>query len=236
MKLYSADLSPYSAKVRMQIYAMGIEDEFSFELPLLDFISGQLKNVSPLGRIPILKTETAVIPESEVICEYIDECYPDRAILGASPDSRAAVRVLSRIADIYLLNNIFLMLISRLDAEHSSPETEKLLIKQILRGFDALEQHIGPTDFAAGDNLTRADCSLVPALFLCESSLSRFEIDNPIDKHPKVAAYWTRIKSNPHAERVITEMTRGLKARLDGTEQRMIEEAMAQAKEAVTTN
>ena len=85
MKLYSADLSPYSAKVRMQIYAMGIEDEFSFELPLLDFISGQLKNVSPLGRIPILKTETAVIPESEVICEYIDECYYDRAMLGPHP-------------------------------------------------------------------------------------------------------------------------------------------------------
>src|SRR6478609_2618433 len=32
MKLYSADLSPYSARVRMQIYANGITD-IVFELP-----------------------------------------------------------------------------------------------------------------------------------------------------------------------------------------------------------
>ena len=30
MKLYTGDLSPYSAKVRMQIYAMGIQDELEF--------------------------------------------------------------------------------------------------------------------------------------------------------------------------------------------------------------
>ena len=43
------------------------------------------------------------------------------------------------------------MLISRLDAEHSSQETEKLLMKQILRGFDALEQHISSTNFGGND-------------------------------------------------------------------------------------
>nr|QQZ51344.1 hypothetical protein JKL49_09985 [Phenylobacterium glaciei] len=32
MKLYSGDLSPYSAKVRMQIYAKGISD-IEIELP-----------------------------------------------------------------------------------------------------------------------------------------------------------------------------------------------------------
>jgi len=32
MKLYSADLSPYSARIRMQIYAKGITD-IVFELP-----------------------------------------------------------------------------------------------------------------------------------------------------------------------------------------------------------
>lgn len=32
MKLITGDLSPYSAKVRMQLYAMGIED-VEFELP-----------------------------------------------------------------------------------------------------------------------------------------------------------------------------------------------------------
>ena len=67
MILYSGDLSPYSAKVRMQIYAMGITEDFSFELPMVQFFSGKLKETSPIGRIPILTSE-AIIPESEVIC------------------------------------------------------------------------------------------------------------------------------------------------------------------------
>jgi hypothetical protein len=45
----------------------------------------------------------------------------------------------------------------------------------------------------------------------------------------KTEAYWGRIQQNEHAARVIAEMDRGLKARLDGSEQRMVAEAMKQA-------
>ena len=55
MKLYTGDLSPYSAKIRMQIYAMGIEKEVEFDLPIAQFFSGQLKEVSPIGRSLFLK-------------------------------------------------------------------------------------------------------------------------------------------------------------------------------------
>jgi len=46
---------------------------------------------------------------------------------------------------------------------------------------------------------------------------------------PKTEAYWERIQQNEHAARVIAEMDRGLKARLDGSEQRMVAEAMKKA-------
>ncbi|MEL0094105.1 MAG: glutathione S-transferase family protein, partial [Pseudomonadales bacterium] len=110
MKLYTGDLSPYSAKIRMQIYAMGIEDEVAFDLPLAQFFSGRLKEFSPIGRIPILETDHAIIPESEVIAEYLDDTYPNKAMVGRDPIERANVRVISRIADIYLMNNIFMSL------------------------------------------------------------------------------------------------------------------------------
>ncbi|MFT6015915.1 MAG: glutathione S-transferase, partial [Candidatus Azotimanducaceae bacterium] len=83
MKLYTGDLSPYSAKVRMQIYAMGITD-IDFELPYSLFM-GKLSDFSPIGRIPVLETEEGIIPESEVIAEYLDDLYPDKALLGSSP-------------------------------------------------------------------------------------------------------------------------------------------------------
>jgi glutathione S-transferase len=229
MILYSGDLSPYSAKVRMQIYAMGVADDFSFELPVVQFFSGKLKEVSPIGRIPILKTDEGLIPESEVIAEYIDELYPQQSLVGNTPMERANIRVLSRIADTYLMDNIFLAL-GQMRVPEPNQAIIDLLTAQVVRGVTALEEYL-PADgcAAGGSELTRADCSLVPALYMCDRTLPRLGISNPVLGLVKTEAYWGRIQQNEHAARVIAEMDRGLKARLDGSEQRMVAEAMKQA-------
>jgi len=229
MKLYTGDLSPYSAKIRMQIYAMGIEDEVAFDLPLAQFFSGRLKEFSPIGRIPILETDHAIIPESEVIAEYLDDTYPNKAMVGRDPIERANVRVISRIADIYLMNNIFMSL-SQANKATRNQGVVDLLMGQVNRGMGALEAHIAEDGFAASDQLTRADCTLVPALFMCENTVPRLDVPSPIRSEGKVANYWRRIQDNEYAARVLSEMARGLKARLDGTEQKQVAEAMARAK------
>jgi glutathione S-transferase len=229
MILYSGDLSPYSAKVRMQIYAMGVNDDFSFELPVVQFFSGKLKEVSPIGRIPILKTDEGLIPESEVIAEYIDELYPQQSLVGNTPMERANIRVLSRIADTYLMDNIFLAL-GQMRVPEPNQAIIDLLTAQVVRGVTALEEYLTADGYAAGGTeLTRADCSLVPALYMCDRTLPRLGISNPVLGLVKTEAYWGRIQQNEHAARVIDEMDRGLKARLDGSEQRMVAEAMKQA-------
>jgi glutathione S-transferase len=224
MKLISADLSPYSAKVRMQIYAMGLSN-IEFDLPPAVLI-GKLAEISPLGRIPVLQTEGHIIPESEVIAEYLDDSYPEKAIVGATPQQRAAVRLISRIADVYLMNNIF-MALSQLDPATRVDAVVDLLMRQVVRGMGALEQHIGSGSYAVGDTLTRADCTLVPALFMCEHTAPRLGADNPISATEKVAAYWEKIQRNEFAAKVIAEMVRGMMARLDGSEKKMIEAAIA---------
>lgn len=229
MKLYTGDLSPYSAKVRMQIYAMGITD-IPFELPA-SFFLGKLAEFSPLGRIPVLEVEDGIIPESEVIAEYLDDLYPDRALVGTTPRNRADVRLISRIADIYLMNNIF-MALPHLNRKTRIDAIRDLFMGQVNRGMGALERHIGEGQFAVGDTLTRADCSLVPALWMCENTVPRFDVDNPVLATQKVAAYWQKIQRNEIAAKVLTEMTKGMQARLDGTERKMIEEARARAQQS----
>ena len=228
MKLYTGDLSPYSAKVRMQLYAMGIREEIEFDLPF-QFMMGKMNEVSPIGRIPVLETDDGLIPESEVIAEYLDELYPDRAMLGNSPWQRAQVRVVSRIADIYLMNNIFLSL-SQMNPETRSDAVLDLLLGQVKRGVGALEQHLGDGPFAVGDQLTRADCTLVPALWMCVNTIPGFGVDSPVIAGSRVADYWTRIQSNTHAAKIIDEMDRGMQARLDGTERKMAKAAIEKAK------
>ena len=166
MKLYTGDLSPYSAKVRIQIYAMGISDDITFDLPIATFYQGKFKDISPIGRIPVLETDEGIIPESEVIAEYLDELYPEKSLMqGKTLKEKADIRVISRIADTYLMNNIF-MALSQLDPSKRNEAVIDLLMGQVERGMAALEKHINADGFATGTTLSRADASLAPALFM----------------------------------------------------------------------
>ena len=60
MKLYSVDLSPYSARVRMQIYAKGITD-IVFELPE-HWGMPKFRERFPIGRVPVLNIDGDVMP------------------------------------------------------------------------------------------------------------------------------------------------------------------------------
>ena len=212
MKLYSGDLSPYSAKVRMQIYAKGISD-IAIELPP-GFMTGEFHKTSPLARIPVLDLGGDVIPESEVISEYLEEIYPQNSMLGATPRETAAIRTVSRIADIYLMNNMF-MLSGQGRASTRSDDIVKLLSGQVIRGIKALEHYIGEDGFAVSGRLTMADCTLVPALFLVENVIPTVGVEDPIPASPKVAAYWAAIQKNEHAAATLVELHRGLAERRD---------------------
>jgi len=210
MKLYSGDLSPYSARVRMQIYAKGIEG-IALERPP-GFPTAEYAKINPLGRIPALDLDGDVIPESEVIAEYLEEVYPTPSLLGATPRETALIRTVARIGDIYLMNNIFMCLPQARRATRNDGIRD-LLTGQVVRGLNALEHYIGERGFAVGERLTLADCALTPALFLVENVFQTFDVENPLPSCPKTSAYWTAIKTNEHAARTLVELHRGLEER-----------------------
>jgi len=211
MKLYSGDLSPYSAKVRMQIYAKGIEG-ITLERPA-GFGTPDWWKTSPIGRIPVLELDNGdLIPESEVIAEYLEEVFPEPRLLGRDPRETAAIRTVSRLADIYLLNNMF-MLGGQTRRSTRNEGVRDLLAGQVVRGVGALEQYIGSGGYAVAGRLTIADCTLVPALFLIENVIPTVDVEDPIPGKPKVAAYWKAIQQNEHAARTLVELHRGLEER-----------------------
>ena len=220
--LYTGDLSPYSAKVRMQIYAKGITD-IPLERPAT-FPTPAWREVSPIGRIPVLELAPGdVIAESEVISEYLEEVYPAPRLLGATPRESAAIRTISRLADIYLLNNMF-MLAGQTRRSTRSEAVRDLLAGQVVRGVEALEKLIGAGGFAVAGRLTLADCTLVPALFMIENVLPATDVADPIPANPKVAAYWAAIQPEPSAAKVLVELHRGLEER-----RQLIRDAAAKA-------
>lgn len=210
MKLYSGDLSPYSARVRMQIYAKGITD-IAIERPP-SFGMPAFREENPIGRIPVLDIDGDRMPESDVIAEYLEQIYPTPSLLGRNPRETAHVRTLARIGDIYLMNNMF-MLSAQSRAATRNEGIVELLGGQVVRNVKALDRMISRDGFACFGRITLADCALVPALFMIENVLPTVGVENPIPGRSNVDAYWTAIQKNEHAARVLVELHRGLEER-----------------------
>jgi glutathione S-transferase len=217
MKLYSADLSPYSARVRMQIYAKGITD-ITFEQPA-DWGMPKFRDRFPIGRVPILDIDGDTIPESEVIAEYLEEIYSEPSLLGHTPRENAHIRMLARIGDIYIINNTFKLfrrtgVLSRQTPTPASDDAvSDQLVVELVRNLKALDKLIGKDGFACCGRITLADCALVPGLFRVENVLPAVGVDSPIPAVANVAAYWAAIQKNEHATKVLIELHRGLEER-----------------------
>lgn len=233
MKLYSGDLSPYSARVRMQIYAKGLTD-ISIERPA-HFGTPKFREEFPIGRIPVLDIDGDMMPESEVIAEYLEEVFPTPSMLGATARETAHIRTIARVGDIYILNNMF-MLSGQSRAETRNQGIIDLLGGQVVRNIKALNRMIGQDGYACCGRLTMADCALVPALFMVENVLPSTGMEDPIPKAANVAAYWAAIQQNEHAAKTLVELHRGLEERREmirnGTFARMMAKAAAAMAEA----
>jgi glutathione S-transferase len=108
MKLYSWDVSPFAARVRMQIYAKGLKDIATEQTPF--YLTQKVYEDRPLSRIPSLEIDgDDAIPESAVIAEYLEEIRPKPSLLGSTPRENAQVRTLARIGDVYLTNTAFML-------------------------------------------------------------------------------------------------------------------------------
>ena len=236
MKLYSWDLSPYSARIRMQIYVKGLNDIAIEQAPKA--LTQTFYENHPIGRLPVLEIDGDGVPESAVIAEYIEEAYPAPSLLGATPRENAHVRSLARIGDVYLLNNTFMLSVQTRALSAESPVTAgveaivALLGDQLAAATKALDRMIGRDGFACLGRITLADCAIVPALFFLETVVTRTGVANPIAANANVSAYWAAIQQQEHAARTLVELRRGLEERHELIRSGVLEKIRAESRAA----
>lgn len=210
MQLYTAQLSPFAARCRMQIYAKQLSVEF------VEFGSGvgkeQICTMNPMGKIPVLEDEGSFIPESEVICEYLEERFPEPSLLPADPRLRARARLLNRVADLYVFAPLA-PLFAHLSRKRRDPLVVERQLAEIQGGLGWLDALTGDSGYAVGNSLSLADCGVVPILLFVQNYLPYFDQPEPLDGHPRLNAYWSRIGDDPHAARVIAEMRSAIAAK-----------------------
>src|ERR1700735_545584 len=92
--LYPRPRSPYARKVRLVL----AERRLPFELRLEKVWERRPEylELNPAGTVPTLVEDNGlVVPDSSVICEYLDEAYPDNSLMGRSLVERIEVRRLT---------------------------------------------------------------------------------------------------------------------------------------------
>jgi glutathione S-transferase len=90
-------LSPYAQKVKMAL----IEKNIPFEVqhPDLDAQDVKASMRNPRAEVPVLLDGDTSIFQSSIILEYIEERWPEPALLPKEPAQRARVRMLQEICD-----------------------------------------------------------------------------------------------------------------------------------------
>jgi glutathione S-transferase len=90
VRLIDAARCPFCARVRLSLAEKGVEYE-TVEIDLGNRPEW-LYELNPAGKVPVLD-DGFVLPESAVIMEYLDERFPEPALLPAGREERAQARV-----------------------------------------------------------------------------------------------------------------------------------------------
>ena len=92
--LYHIWLSPFSRKVRIVLKEKQLE--FEMQVERVWERRRAFLAMNPAGQVPVLVEEDGTaLADSDAICEYLDEVYPDPSLLGAGHHLRAEVRRLT---------------------------------------------------------------------------------------------------------------------------------------------
>src|ERR1700693_5705502 len=101
LQLFSADISPFAARVRIAIYYKHLPFE-DLGMPRAGLKSAEFLAINPMGKIPVLILSGGrAIAESETILDYLDDAHPERPLRPASPVDRAQMRTVMRVTDNY---------------------------------------------------------------------------------------------------------------------------------------
>lgn len=90
-------LSPYVRKVLVFLDLKEIDYVID---PIVPFYGNEdFSKISPVRRVPVFIDHAVTISDSTVICEYLEERYPERALYPDTPRTRARARWLEEYAD-----------------------------------------------------------------------------------------------------------------------------------------
>ncbi len=100
LKLFDFRNSVCCQKARIALSAKGLEwEEIEVDLFKSEQYDPEYLKLNPRGVVPTLVHDGRAVPESTLICEYLDETFPDPPLAPADPWARTRMRYWSKLVD-----------------------------------------------------------------------------------------------------------------------------------------
>lgn len=207
--LYQLWLSPFSRKVRISL----LEKKLDFEMKVEKVWERRpaFLRLNPAGQVPVMvEPDGTVLSDSQVICEYLDEVYPEIPLLGKTPSDKAEARRLT----VWF------------DQKFNAEVTENLVGEKLMKRFLRIGQPHGPSIRAGLSNihyhldyiaylterrrwLAGEELSLADIAAAAHISTVDYIGDVPWEDHPGAKEWYVRIKSRPSFRPLLEEKIPG---------------------------
>jgi glutathione S-transferase len=197
VRIIGSYISPYVRKVLVCLHIKQVPYEID---PIIPFLGDdRFSALSPLRRIPVLIDDLVTLSDSTVICQYLDERYPEPTIYPRDLADRARARWLEEFADTRMgdvfIWRLFNQVAIRPYVWGEAPDQalmNETLNEHVPRVLDYLETQAPVDGFCFGP-VSIADIAI--SSFFRNAAFARYRIDAA--RWPNTAAFVERTLALP---------------------------------------
>lgn len=208
--LYHYTLCPFSRKVRLLLFEMGLPYGMIFEIPWMR--RPEFLKLNPFGDVPVLiESDGHILSDHMAVCEYIHDIKASPNLYGETPRGRAEIRRLVNLFD----SNFYMEVYKPLAGERviKALKTGGVPDTNLIRaGRENLKRYMLYIDwlaarrsYLAGRNLTVADLGIASHISVMDY-LGEIEWE----KYPDAKIWYMKIKSRPSFQPLLSDKLSGI--------------------------
>jgi len=174
-----------------------------FEITYIDLADPPdwFRELSPLGKVPVLKVDDEVLFESAVINEYLDEITGGE-LQPRTPLARAKNRAWIEFAS-NMLGNLYMMKMSKDEERYN--KYRDVLVSQLQR----VEKRLGDGPWFNGEEFSLADTAFAPLFRQNSVADNQLSVLDPVTM-PRVNAWAQRLLALPEVRDSVVDEFEGL--------------------------
>src|SRR5258706_2129837 len=195
--LYHLWLSPFSRKIRLLLQEKNLE--FDMKVERVWERRPEFLALNPAGDVPVLvEPDGTTLADAGAITEYLEEIYPERPLIGATPIERAETRRLVAWFDVKFNREVTVNLVEEkimkrfLGLGQPNSQAIRAGCQNIKHHLDYIAYLMERRSYLAGDSFGLADITAAAHL----SSVDYLG-DVPWEQHDGAKEWYARVKSRP---------------------------------------